>query len=387
MLIRRLAIASMLLATPATAATLIVPDDLAGQLTQLHDDLLAIQGLLKPSVPAAPVAAPAGTLAAVEAGAGTAYPTIASALTACLPTGCTITLRDGTYAEVNHIGIPNVTIQAKSRRKAVLDGGGGCPTPACAAGTPGRLAYGKGVLHDDQAGFHLVGVVVTGGGGRNGKAEGEAGVYVEGAAATALLEDVQIDGNADGIHTAGGAAVTVRNSEWNVAKSNGQTKDGLSHDVYASFGTYAESGCFHYGNDYGNIVKVRQVVATSLTGGLYTSTQGRALDNTSGGNVALNGITISVPAGTVGNVLGYADENTLAGIGTFTMTGGTLVLNRSPSRIFMPNGGALAASGVAQFFGPGVSLEVDGTGTATGLAMSGPATAQPALPTFNPTAK
>jgi hypothetical protein len=340
--------------------------------------------------PAAPSASssPATGLRSVTVGPGQTFTEPADAI-ASLASGFNMTVLAGTYYKP--FDIPNTlrgwTINGAGGGRTIFDGQGG-------VGAGHRLAWGKGFVHTQSPGT-LSNIVFQNAGGADGSGDGEAAVYAElfSSAGTLTINRCLFQNNENGIFVpAGGSgkpgagiAVVVTNSDF---IANGQSKDGQSHDLYVQGDSYTESNCNHYGNPYGNNIKVRSPVL-SVTGGYHANTAGsRWIDFPNGGTATVNGGTFTIPSTSGGgNVIGYAEENQNNGVtGGMAFSGSAkLYIGRYNTQINVATGGTVSFASTVSltWTSSGASISVTNGGSVTGIAFApGSSTigSEPAVP-------
>lgn len=196
-------------------------------------------------------------LLSVTVGPGQQFTEPAYAISSLAP-GFTMTVLAGTYYVPFDVpqNMGPFTIRGAGAGKTKFDGRGGI-------GGGHRLSWGKGFVHTRSPGT-ISGIEFTNCGGMDRVADGEAGVYAESFAkpGTLFINRCQFTRNENGIFVPSGASTTSTGYgiSISVTKSdffqNGQSKDGLSHDIYVSGASYSEAYCNHYGNPYGNNIKV-----------------------------------------------------------------------------------------------------------------------------------
>lgn len=169
-----------------------------------------------------------------------------------------MTILPGTYYIPFDIP-PNMgpfTMRGAGKGRTIINGRGG-------AGAGYRLSWGKGCIHTRSPG-RISSIVFTNCGGADQSADGEAGVYAEnfnGIRGTVYIDRCLFLKNENGIFVPSGSvgspgfgvSTSVTNTDF---VQNGQSLDGYSHDVYVQGPSYAEANCNHYGNPYGNNIKV-----------------------------------------------------------------------------------------------------------------------------------
>jgi hypothetical protein len=169
---------------------------------------------------------------------------------------------------------------------------------------------------------------------------------------------------------------------------NGQARDGGSHDLYVQGASYSETNCNHYGNPYGNNIKVRSPVLT-VSGGYHANTAGsRWIDFPNGGRATVTGGVFTVPSTSAGgNIIGYAEENQNNGVtGGMAFSGGSkLYVGRYNSNIMVATGGVVSfdSSVSLTWTSTGANIIVTQGGSVTGIPLSPSGAtigAEPAVP-------
>jgi len=270
--------------------------------------------------------------------------------------------------------------------RTIFDGRGG-------AGSGNRLSFGKGFIHAQSPG-NISNIVFKNAGGADGSADGEAAVYAEtfASAGTLYIDRCLFDSNENGIFVPGGGAgnpgngisIVVTNSDF---INNGQSGDGGSHDLYVQGTSYYEMNCNHYGNPYGNNIKVRSPTL-SVNGGYHANTAGsRWIDFPNGGTARISGGTFTIPSSSPGgNVISYASENQNNGVtGGLIFSGGARVfIGRFNTQFLVATGGTVSFDGtvVLTWTSSGASVTVAGGGSVTGIPFSPSGTigSEPSVP-------
>ena len=326
-----------------------------------------------PPIPPSPAAAPVSrpSWPAVAAGPGTDCPTLALALAACKPGGA-IVLEDGRYgfdAAAGQVTPQHGTadaplsISARNPGQVVFDGEGF--TEDGKDGPKGLL--GKALIHVSGA-VILRGIRFVGAGARERPANGKAAVWVGDGPASAAIIDCQFDGCCNGVFSGPKAAgVTLTRCVFGRDESNGQSRDGRSHDAYCFGAAVLATDCCHYGNAYGTAFKTR-AAATTIERGLYRAAGGYAIEAAGGGRLRMNGGYIAAAAkGSAGKLLGFGTEDSALGRADATLAECTVVAIGRQNAIFVGDGAVAFANPNAVFVGG--EFTVAGHGTVTGLPL------------------
>ena len=300
--------------------------------------------------------------------------------------GSTVRIDDGVYSDVCRIrGLANVTITSASGRACgvVFDNSG-----------QGNLEARKAmILVQNSPGFAAVGLRFknVGLGGPAGVAqEGEgagnqAGLRFEEltSAASARVSYCSFDGCVTGIFAPDRfLSLTIDHCDFGYEKSNGQSRDGLSHDAYLSaLAAFTGVDNNWYGNLYANNCKTRALKNT--IGGSYNSNiSGRCVDIASGGEYAITGGIYVTGQGENHTPFNYGVENLNSGKFSGTISNITLRIATPNSNIWNNAAGTtMAFTNVRQewYSSGGFNLQLRSPGAITGLVTSGPVTAA-ALP-------
>jgi hypothetical protein len=334
--------------------------------------------------PSSSPAPPAASLKAVIVGPGRTYTEPADAIP-YLASGFNMTVLAGTYYKP--FDIPNTltkwTITGAGGGKTIFDGRGG-------VGSGYRLSWGKGFIHAQSPGT-ISNIVFQGGGGGDRKADGEAGVYAElfTVPGTITINKCLFQNNENGIFVPAGPGINVSVVATNCDfLQNGQSRDGGSHDLYVQGASYSETNCNHYGNPYGNNIKVRSPVMT-VSGGYHANTAGsRWIDFPNGGRATVTGGVFTIPSTSAGgNIIGYAEENQNNGVtGGMAFSGGSkLYVGRYNSQIMVYTGGVVSfdSSVSLTWTSTGANIIVTKGGSVTGIPLSPSGAtigAEPAVP-------
>ncbi|KAI9034693.1 hypothetical protein DFJ74DRAFT_763272 [Hyaloraphidium curvatum] len=266
------------------------------------------------------------------------------------------------------------TIAGSGGGRTVFDGRGGI-------GSGHRLAWGKGFVHARSPGT-VRDIVFRNGGGGDGEADGEAGLYAElfSAPGTLHAERCLFEANENGIFVPSGAAgfpgvgisVEVKDCDF---VGNGVSGDGGSHDVYVQGAAYSETNCNHYGNPWGNNIKVRSPILSVTDGYHQNSPAGaRWIDFPNGGTATILRGVYSINSSSVGgNVIGYSEESTSNGItGGMTFTNPTLYIGRL-SYVNLSPGATVRFVGATVRWTADVGIGPTGGGSIQGIPLSPPA--------------
>ena len=352
---------------------------IAAMRADMDAQFAAILAALKvaPPPPPPPACPAGGPLAAVTIGPTQLFTEMAYAMP-CMAPGFTMTVQSGT-ADLVPFDIPpgldGWTILGQADGKESVDGRGGL-----AGGH--RLAWGKGCIHAQSPG-RVYGIVLQncGGPAAGGGGSGEAGLYAENFAApgTLVADHVMFQGNDDGIfipNTPGPGANVSLDVESSDFVNNGQSKDGLSHDIYDQGAALIVNNSNFYGNPYGNQIKTR-APTNKVTGGYNANVAGgRWIDAASGGSVSVQGGVYDVPANSPGeNVVGYGEEFTSNGLSGFGWTGAKIYIGRYSSTLEVATGGTVTFDGTnaLTWTGSGASIGVANGGSVAGLPSVPPA--------------
>jgi hypothetical protein len=298
----------------------------------------------------------------------------------CMAKGFTMTVLAGTADLVPFdipVGLDGWTILGQADGKESIDGQGGI-----AAGH--RLAWGKGCIHAQSPG-HVYGLVLKncGGPASGGGGSGEAGVYAENFAApgTLVLDHLLIEHSDDGVFSPPYSPAVFGGPGQNVTLdvescdfvNNGQSLDGLSHDIYATGAALIVNNSNFYGNTYGNQIKTR-TLTTTVTGGYNANNGGgRWIDAANGGVVTVTGGVYDVTASTPGeNVIGFGEEGIVPTTNSMAWSGAHLYVGRFNSSVMVAANENVAfdSTNTLAWTGNGASIGVSGGGTMTGLATS-----------------
>jgi hypothetical protein len=184
--------------------------------------------------------------------------------------------------------------------------------------------------------------------------------------------------------------ISITNCEFGYQVSNGQSQDGLSHDIYTEAMNTTKTNCRHYGNSWGHNFKIRAPSASS-SNNFYRCAQGngptptvqnssgRAFDVPQGSSTAItsSGDTLQIEASASFNFIAYADENTTSGTAGMTFTNTILSIGRYQTNIW--NNQTVSAINftnptVTAFNTSGTppSLVFQGPGSITGLSSTLP---------------
>ena len=325
--------------------------------------------------PPAPSCPSGGPLTTVTVGPGQTFTEMAYAIP-CMAPGFKMTVLGGTADVVSFdipTGLDGWTIQGQADGKESLNGQGGI-------GGGHRLAWGKGCIHARSPG-RVYGIVLTGCGGADNVGDGEAGLYGEAflAPGTLVADHVMFQSNENGAFVpgmgVGGANVTLDIESCDFV-NNGQSKDGLSHDLYVQGPELTVNASNFYGNPYGNQIKSRSP-EVHVTGGYNANTAGgRWIDRPDGGITTVTGGIYDIAASSAGeNVIGYGEESANNGLGTWVWQGAQVFVGRynATSDVLSGNTVAFDSASSLTWTGSAASMAVSGGGVVTGLAMVPPA--------------
>jgi hypothetical protein len=247
---------------------------------------------------------------------------------------------DGTYRMAFDIPSekPQITIKAANVGKVVLDGQGG-------VGANHRLAFGKGIIHCRSTNCTFIGLRFLGGGGADGAADGEAGLYIDNPAqGSFLVRKCSFDNCENGIfindqNDDAGHNVTILLEDCHFGQdfSNGQSKDGLSHDVYLRGVQASVTRCTFYGNKYGNLIKSYAKELT-VTDSWFSHGAGRWLDLNHGGKLMVSNCHVEQDEGANNQMVSYAVQNVQSGAGPATIGQSEFVLSRFDTQVWVAAG-------------------------------------------------
>lgn len=309
-------------------------------------------------------------LTTVEVGPGQTFPEMADAMPYVAP-GFTMNVHAGSYFKPFYIpqGMDGYVIQAAvgvTADQIVCNGRGGWVTgapawtdnnPPTGQVNPFRLSRGKAFILTNSPGtIRKIGFWYCGGGlGRNlpgNLGDGEAGIYPENFA---VLSDMHVerctfDGNENGIFAPGvGAGATggnvrlyIDHCDFSFQVNNGQSPDGLSHNVYVSCREVHATYCNFYGCS-GNSFKSRAPLVT-IDNSFLEAGAGRAIDFPEGGSLTVTSSIISQKTSSElqHNLIGLSNENLNNGPGQATFSACTLKIQRYDTAFFIRGAGAYA---------------------------------------------
>lgn len=195
------------------------------------------------------------------------------------------------------------------------------------AGSEFRLTFGKGFILV-HAPLYIEGIRFVKCGGADGNGDGEAGIYCEQfkiAGGTITVNKCAGYTNENTVFAteteSGKGEITLvldhcdfggdGTGAYSYSNSNGQSRDGFSHDIYVSCAHVEIDDCNFYGCEYGNCVKSRSNDLV-INNGYIRHRFGRAIDSPSGGVVVVTGTTFDETSPCVVNFLGYFNEGALA---------------------------------------------------------------------------
>ncbi|UYZ64491.1 RICIN domain-containing protein [Hymenobacter weizhouensis] len=325
----------------------------------------------------------------INVGPSRTYPTLRSAVLAgAVVSGTTVKIDDGTYTDVCRIqNLTNVTITSNSGRAGgvIFDGG-----------SQDNLEDRKAmILVINSPGTAIIGIRF-----RNVGLGGEAGLAARGRGAgnqagirfekfttgTGRVSYCSFDNCVTGVFTETNdfnLDLTIDHCDFGREVSNGQARDGGSHDIYVNrIKSLTGIDNNFYGNPYGNNTKSR-AWNTTISGGYNANYASRCLDLPNGGRYSVSGGIYARGAGENNQLFAYAEEYPSAddpqnnGLYSGTISGITLRVN---NRVGVWNAGAgttMAFTNVTyEWYGSGTATtSVIGPGAVTGLVASGTATA------------
>jgi hypothetical protein len=365
-------------ATSNAAAIAALKSDVDAQFTAV---LAAIAKLPQSTTPTPPTCPAGGPLTTVTIGPSQTFTEMAYAIP-CMAPGFTMTVLSGT-ADLVPFDIPATlsgwTILGQADGQESINGQGGI-----AAGH--RLAWGKGCIHAQSPG-RVYGIVLKncGGAASGGGGSGESGIYAENFSApgTLVIDHVLIENSDDGVFSPSYQLSVFNGPGQNVTLdiescdfvNNGQSQDGLSHDIYATGAALIVNNSNFYGNPYGNQIKTR-TLTTTVTGGYNANIAGgRWIDAANGGVVTVTGGVYDVPASTPGeNVIGFGEEGIVPTTNSMSWSGAHLYVGRFDTGLEVATGENVAFDGTntLTWTASGATIAVSGGGTMTGLPTSPP---------------
>lgn len=208
-------------------------------------------------------------------------------------------------------------------------------------GNGNRLTLGKGFLYTRVPGL-VQGIQFVNCGGADLVGDGEAGIYVEQftTPGTYTVTKCAFDGNENGLFSPQGSVgvgitVTLNDCDFGFVTSNGQSKDGLSHDFYLSPGVHVNvNTCNFYGGLYGNDMKSR-CPAMTVSGGYSRANAGRCIDYPNGGSLTVSNHILDQNVAANVNFLEYGSEGVTNPQSNPAFTSCTLRISRFATTIWM----------------------------------------------------